>query len=89
SLSGATPDVLLKMAGAGLFIFLFNLLRDWIDAARGRLPALPGVPGGISQLSELVAVRRGLERITPPTLIGLGLACAVGAGFFGLASGLP
>ena len=58
SLSGATPDVLWKMAGAGLFIFLFNLLRDWIDAARGRLPALPGVPGGISQLSELVAVRR-------------------------------
>ena len=58
SLSGATPDVLWKMAGAGLFSFLFNQLRDWIDAARGRLPALPGVPGGISQLSELVAVRR-------------------------------
>lgn len=34
-------------------------------------------------------IQRGLERITPPTLIGLGLACAVGAGFFGLASGLP
>ena len=33
SLSGATPDVLWKMAGAGLFIFLFNLLRDWIDAS--------------------------------------------------------
>ncbi|MEH6498365.1 MAG: hydrogen gas-evolving membrane-bound hydrogenase subunit E [Pseudoalteromonas distincta] len=34
-------------------------------------------------------IQRGLARIAPPTIIGLGLACAVGAGLFGLASQLP
>lgn len=29
-------------------------------------------------------IQRGLSRIAPPTIIGLGLACAVGAGLFGL-----
>lgn len=33
-------------------------------------------------------IQRGLARIAPPTIIGLGLACAVGAGLFGLASQL-
>lgn len=31
-------------------------------------------------------IQRGLARIAPPTIIGLGLACAVGAGLFGLVS---
>ncbi|WP_373184984.1 hydrogen gas-evolving membrane-bound hydrogenase subunit E [Halopseudomonas sp.] len=31
-------------------------------------------------------IQRGLSRIAPPTIIGLGLACAVGAGLFGLAT---
>ncbi|PKM31802.1 MAG: NADH-quinone oxidoreductase subunit I [Gammaproteobacteria bacterium HGW-Gammaproteobacteria-11] len=29
-------------------------------------------------------IQRGLAYVSPPTLIGLGLACATGAGFFGL-----
>ncbi|SES16925.1 hydrogen gas-evolving membrane-bound hydrogenase subunit E [Halopseudomonas bauzanensis] len=33
-------------------------------------------------------IQRGLARIAPPTIIGLGLACAVGAGLFGLAAEL-
>lgn len=32
-------------------------------------------------------IQRGLNRITPPTVIAAGLACAVGAGFFGLFNG--
>ena len=32
-------------------------------------------------------IQRGLSRLTPPTIIGLGLACATGAGFFGLVAG--
>jgi multicomponent Na+:H+ antiporter subunit A len=34
-------------------------------------------------------IQRGLARIAPPTIIGLGLACAVGAGLFGLVSEVP
>lgn len=34
-------------------------------------------------------IQRGLARVAPPTIIGLGLACAVGAGLFGLAAQLP
>lgn len=32
-------------------------------------------------------IQRGLNRITPPTVIAVGLACAIGAGFFGLYHG--
>ena len=32
-------------------------------------------------------IQRGLNRITPPTVIAVGLACALGAGFFGLVNG--
>ncbi|MFN3580023.1 MAG: hydrogen gas-evolving membrane-bound hydrogenase subunit E [Pseudomonas sp.] len=32
-------------------------------------------------------IQRGLSHITPPTIIGLGLACAAGAGIFGLVMG--
>ncbi|SFM30509.1 hydrogen gas-evolving membrane-bound hydrogenase subunit E [Halopseudomonas yangmingensis] len=34
-------------------------------------------------------MQRELSRVSPPTLIGLGLALALGAGFFGLAAGQP
>ena len=33
-------------------------------------------------------IQRGLGRIAPPTIIGIGLACAVGAGLFGLVAEL-
>lgn len=34
-------------------------------------------------------IQRGLARVAPPTIIGIGLACAVSAGLFGLMAELP
>ncbi|MVW74952.1 high-affinity branched-chain amino acid ABC transporter permease LivM [Pseudomonas xionganensis] len=58
TITGASPDVLWKIAGAALFIFLYNLLRDYIEAVRGKLPAKPSMPLSLSKLSDIVALRR-------------------------------
>ncbi|HIZ50494.1 MAG TPA: high-affinity branched-chain amino acid ABC transporter permease LivM [Candidatus Pseudomonas excrementavium] len=57
-LTGAGPDVAMKIAAAALFIFLFNLFRDQLTALWFRVPALPRTPAAFSILAGRPAVRR-------------------------------
>src|SRR5690606_12180957 len=47
-----------KIAGAALFIFLFNLFRDQLTALWYRVPALPRTPAAFSVLAARPAAHR-------------------------------
>ena len=57
-LVGAGTDVAVKIAGAALFIFLFNLFRDQLTALWYRVPALPRTPAAFSVLAARPAAHR-------------------------------
>src|SRR5690606_3111770 len=57
-LVGAGTEVAVKIAGAALFIFLFNLFRDQLTALWYRVPALPRTPAAFSVLAARPAAHR-------------------------------
>lgn len=57
-LVGGGADVAVKIAGAALFLFLFNLFRDHLAALWQRVPALPRTPAAFSLLAAKPAAHR-------------------------------
>ena len=57
-LVGGGADVAVKIAGAALFLFLFNLFRDHLAALWQRVPALPRTPAAFSLLASKPAAHR-------------------------------
>ena len=58
TITGAGPDVYWKIAAAALFMFLFNLFRDQLDALWRALPGVPKTPGALTAATEKPVVRR-------------------------------
>lgn len=58
TISGAGTDVLWKIAGAALFIFLFNLFRDHLGKAWQAVPGLPKPPARLVEATDKPVIQR-------------------------------
>ncbi|WP_150306090.1 high-affinity branched-chain amino acid ABC transporter permease LivM [Pseudomonas saliphila] len=57
-ITGAGPDVYWKIAAAALFMFLFNLFRNQLNALWRALPGMPKSPAGLTAVTEKPVMRR-------------------------------